>query len=76
MKNSFFTFLLKHNVYDDKVYKYYLNNSDNFDYYNEDMFRNYIGCNFVMDKYGILRQIRPFVPYAVDDITTLINIYS
>ncbi len=76
MTNNFFEFLHHHNIYDDKTYKYYLNNANNFDYYNEDMFRNYIGCSFVTNKNNILKQIVPVVPYLVDDITTLINIHE
>lgn len=76
MNNKFFEFLHNHNIYDDKVYKYYLNNANNFDYYNEDMFRSYIGCSFITSKNKILKQIIPIVPYPVDDITTLINIHE
>ena len=76
MNNAFFEFLRSHNIYNDKVYKYYLNNSNYFDYYNEDVFRNYIGCSFITNKNNILKQIIPVVPYLVDDITTLINIHE
>ena len=76
MINKFFEFLHIHNIYFEEVYKYYLNHSCNFDYYNEDYFRGLISCNFNMDKNGILKEIITFVPRQVDDITTLINIHE
>ena len=76
MNNKFFEFLHTHNIYDEEVYKYFLNHSDNFDYYNEDFYRCYIGCNYIKDRNDILKEIRPCVPRRVDDITTMINIHE
>ena len=50
MNNKFFEFLHTHNIYDDEVYKYFLNHSVIFDYYNEDFNRSFIGCNYIKDK--------------------------
>lgn len=76
MKNKFFEFINNHNIYDKDIYEYYINHSDRFDYYYEDFLRSGIRCNYLVNKFGILKEIRPFVPYIVDDKTTLANIHE
>lgn len=76
MRNDFFVFLNKYNLYDKGVYSYCNEHALRFDYYNEDFFRGSIGCTYMVDKYGILNEIIPFIPNLVDDITTLINIHE
>ena len=76
MKNVFYEFLHSHNIFDEMVYDYYLSHSFKFDYYNDDYLLNFIGCNYVVDKNNILREINSVVPNIVDDVTTLINIHE
>lgn len=77
MLNKFFIFIYDNGIYDQEVYKYFFNNAIQFDYYEEDMLRNNIGCNLVIDKKNdILIDVIPFIPRMVDDITTLINIHE
>ena len=75
--NEFVLFLKKYNIYDEEIYRYYLENANRFDYYNDDFLRNFIGCSLIIDnKHNGLKQIIPTVPYPVDDVTTLINIHE
>lgn len=75
MLNKFFIFIYDNGIYDQEVYKYYLNNAFIFDYYEQNMFKSSIGCSLIIDKdTDILLGIKPIVPAMVDDITTLINI--
>ena len=76
MKNIFYEFINMHNIYNKKVYDYYIKHSDSFDYYNEDFLRNFIRCNYFINSFGILKEIRPYVPNIVDDKTTLVNIHE
>ena len=74
MINTFYNFINEHNIYDKNVYDYYLEHSDNFDYYNEEFLINWICCKLIFNCKGFLKEIRPFVPNVVDDKTALINI--
>lgn len=75
MQNLFFEFIHKHGIYDEKVFKYYLDNAYTFDYYNEEFLIPAIGCTLII-KNKILKEITPIIPNEVDEITSLINVHE
>ena len=71
---KFIDFLKNHNLYDEKVFKYWQENSTYFDYRDEDS-RIFMGC-FYQYENGYLRKIGLFIPFIDDDKTLLINIHE
>lgn len=72
---EFINFFKKHNLYDEEMFNYIRNNSILIDYREIDK-RIFIGCYYISDNDGILRQIKICVPIINNQITTLINIHE
>ena len=72
--NKFIQFLKEHNLYDDKLFKYWFDNTIRFDY-KDDEARDFIGVYYDI-KDGYLRGMRSVLPFIDNDITILINIHE
>ena len=68
-------FFKRHNMYDEKTFKYLQNNSTMIDYRNVEE-RAFIGCFYVLNKKEELERLQINIPYVYDDITALINIHE
>lgn len=68
-------FFKKHNMYDERLFKYLKENSTLLDYAYEEQ-RFMIGCFYILDKHNILRGLRLNLPYVTDEKTALINIHE
>lgn len=72
---KFIDFFKKHNLYDEKVFKYIRENAILFDYLEEEK-RAFIGCYYSYDKNKCLSKITVVVPIINDERTLLINIHE
>ena len=68
-------FFKRHNMYDEKTFKYLQNNSTMIDYRNAEE-RAFIGCFYILNKKEELERLQINIPYVYDDITALINIHE
>ena len=68
-------FFKRHNMYDEKTFKYLQNNSTMIDYRNVEE-RAFIGCFYILNKKEELERLQINIPYVYDDITALINIHE
>ena len=66
-------FFKRHNMYDEKTFKYLQDNSTMIDYRNVEE-RAFIGCFYILNKKEELERLQINIPYVYDDITALINI--
>ena len=68
-------FFKRHNMYDEKTFKYLQDNSTMIDYRNVEE-RAFIGCFYILNKKEELERLQINIPYVYDDITALINIHE
>lgn len=68
-------FFKKHNLYDEKMFKYFSENCTMIDYRDDEQ-RVYIGTFYFIDKNKKLLKIHLNVPYIYDDKTMLISIHE
>ena len=72
--HKFIDFFQRQNLYNKKMFDYFMNNSILFDYRDED-YHPFIGC-FYLTKNKKINKISLVVPYIDSDVTTLINIHE
>lgn len=68
-------FFKEHNLYEEKMFDYLQNQSTMVDYQNPDE-RIIIGCYYILDKKGKLKELMLNLPYVYDEKTMLINIHE
>ena len=73
--NKFINFFKKYNLYNKDLFNYIWNNSNFFNYLEED-YRPYIGIYYKFDKKGRLMSFNLIVPFIDSNETLLINIHE
>ena len=68
-------FFKRHNMYDEKTFKYLQANSTMIDYRCDEE-RAFIGCFYILNKKEELERLQLNIPYVYDDKTALINIHE
>ncbi|MBQ8193152.1 MAG: hypothetical protein IJZ46_03675 [Bacilli bacterium] len=72
---KFIDFFKRHNLYNERVFRYIRENSTLFDY-REEEYRSYISTVPVIGKDKRLKAVKLIVPHIGDDKTILINIHE
>ena len=71
--NSFFK---RHNLYDEKMFRYLEEHTYMIDYRDEDM-RVFVGCAYKLNKHNNkVEGFRICIPFDTDDITTMVSIHE
>ena len=75
LNSKLIDFFKKHNMYDEKVFKYLSDRSTMIDYADPDQ-RCFVGCFYILDKNNKLTGLKLNLPYVNNDETMLICIHE